>query len=153
MSGTMANHSAFNKNNTKIIRGIERHVKSVVMRDARVAIELDVFVAMLHVAGCCWYWVIVHCPVVFTSDFGVVIVMVTIKLAVWAVCWGGVTDENMGGDVDGGRWGQGFGISTINHQSMPLDESRNMESTYQYRDYQILGWSAGGSMALVLWNE
>lgn len=49
------------------------------MRDARVAIELDMFVVMLHVAGC-WYWVIFHCSVVFTGDFGVVIVMVTMKV-------------------------------------------------------------------------
>jgi len=56
----------------------------------------------------------------------------------------------MGGDGDGGRCGQGFGISTINHQFMPLGESRNMEYTGKSQDNQILGWSAGGSMALVL---
>ena len=46
---------------------------------------------------------------VFTSDFGAVIVTVAMKVdGVSSMLRG--NDENMGGDVDGGRCGQGFGI-------------------------------------------
>ena len=68
---------------------------------------------------------------VFTSDFGAVIVTVAMKVdGVSSMLRG--NDENMGGDVDGGRCGQGFGISTINHQSMPLSESIITKWTYWY---------------------